>query len=341
MRRIFLVVATLGAALALAGCSAGGDSTDEIAGGGTAAEPPAGQPAEGDAGVDGARGDAPADAAESPRDIVTTGSVSITVDDPIDAADDAVALVLDAGGRVDGRSERAATETSTASATLTLRIPAAELDGVLADLRELGRADDVTLQASDVTVQRQDVDARISSLRASITRLEGLIASPTTTLTDLLALETAITDRRAELESLEAQQRGLTDMIAMSTIQLDLRTEAEAPTTRPDTFVDGVAAGWGALVGFGSTLLVALGVLLPWLALAGIITGAVIALVRGLRGRARRGTDRAAGPDGGTATPGSPTDPSSGGGPVEPPPPAEPGPDREPTPDREPEPARS
>ena len=46
------------------------------------------------------------------------------------------------------------------------------------------------------------------------------------------------------------------------------------------TFWTGLVAGWDAFVGFWSGVLVVVGVLLPWLVTAGIITVVIVYLVR-------------------------------------------------------------
>ena len=172
-------------------------------------------------------------------------------------------IVEAAGGRVDGRTEYAATDSDKGSAHLQLRIPADKLTATLDKLEELGRADQVSLSTSDVTVQSQDLDARINALRASIERLNALMAQATN-IDDLITLESAISDRQGELESLEAQQRYLADQVSMST---DHRcTCAPMPRRRrpfPETSGRGLPTGWDAFVGFWAGLLVVLGVLLP------------------------------------------------------------------------------
>jgi hypothetical protein len=70
----------------------------------------------------------------------------------------------------------------------------------------------------------------------------------------------------------------------MSTITLSLVSVAAAPVVEPDTFLSGLLAGWNAFVAFFAGLLVAFGVLLPWLVFAGLITLVILLLVR----RARR-----------------------------------------------------
>jgi hypothetical protein len=142
------------------------------------------------------------------RQVIMTGNVTITADDPIAASREAVRIVEAAGGRVDGRTEYAPTGGDKGSASLELRIPADKLTATLDKLEKLGRADEVSLSTSDVTVESQDLDARINALRASIERLDGLIAKAKN-IDDLITLEGAISSRQAELESLEAQQRYL------------------------------------------------------------------------------------------------------------------------------------
>lgn len=217
--------------------------------------------------------------ASADRQVITTGYVTVTVSKPLDAATEATRITEQAGGRVDGRSEYAPVNGNQGSATLTLRIPASALTATLDKLKALGAVQEVSLNASDVTMETQDLDARITALRASVDRLLGLLATASDTDT-LIKLETAISDRQGELESLESQQRYYADQVSMSTVTLNLVSEFTAPAAEPDSFLSGIVAGWNAFVGFFAGLLVVLGVLLPWLIFAGIVTFLVIFFVR-------------------------------------------------------------
>jgi uncharacterized small protein (DUF1192 family) len=270
--------------LLLAGCSAGGASGD-LASGGDAGAPVQGPQVVGeDASVDSDG----SFSAEEGREVIVTGSMTVTAEDPSDAAREAVRIVEAAGGRVDARSEYAPSGGDLGSASLTLRIPADKLQAVLDDLAALGRdgkADEVSTYTQDVTVQVADLDSRIATQRGIIERLNALFASATT-IQDLIELETTIAQHQSELESLEAQQRATDDQVALSTLDLYVRSEASAPVAEPLDFLTGLQTGWTAFVGFFSGLLVALGVLLPWLVTTALITAAVIALVRWRRARA-------------------------------------------------------
>ncbi len=271
MRRSLAVpTALILSALALTGCSAAGDYSDTVEGGAPVSdsyvEESSGLTAEGDtSSVD--------------RQVITTGWVTITVTDPRDAAAEAVRITESVGGRVDGRSEYAPRGGDGGSATLTLRLPADELTETLEKLEELGDVQEVSLNATDVTMETQDLDARISAMRASIERLTALLTNATTT-EDLIQLETAISDRQAQLESMESQRRYLADQVSMSTVTLNLVTEQVVDDPAPDNFLDGVIAGWNAFVAFFAGLLVVVGVLVPWLVLAGLITALIVFLIR-------------------------------------------------------------
>jgi len=280
MRRTPLIpTALILAALALAGCSATGSAISSESGGAAA---PQGQPfahgaTKGGAEKSGAVASKPD--LSNDRQVVETGYVTIVVNRPQDAAGDAVRITEQSAGRVDGRNENASTGGKHGSATLTLRIPVSALDATLNKLKALGTVQEVSLSSSDVTMQTQDLGARITALSASVNRLIALLATATDTNT-LISLETAISDRQGALESLESQQRYLADQVAMSTITLNLVSPDQAVVTQPNNFFSGLTAGWAIFVAFFSGLLVGLGVLLPWLVLAGIVAFVIILLVR-------------------------------------------------------------
>ena len=260
-------------ALLLAGCTAASsESTD--ASSGTA--PESGM----DSGVvPGQPADPAQDAAVTDRSVITTGSVSVTVPDPIKAAQDAVTIVEQAGGRVDNRTENPETENRSASANLTLRIPAGDLDRTLDELRALGTVNYVSLNASDVTQQSADLDARITALTTSVDRLLALMSQATST-TDLIAIEGELSSRQTELESMKSQRDYLSDQIEYSTLTLELYATGTVAPGAPDNFWTGIVAGWNTLVAVFGAVLVGVGFALPWLAIAAVAGGIVFLIVR-------------------------------------------------------------
>ncbi|MDH6180215.1 uncharacterized small protein (DUF1192 family) [Microbacteriaceae bacterium SG_E_30_P1] len=277
MRRILLIpTALVLGAIALTGCSAGGADSASA----PAPEVEYQSSEGGSVAVD----EMSTDPTQSERQVIVTGWMTVTVEQPLEAASEAIRIAESVGGRVDGRNEYAPADGNRGSATLTLRLPAEGLTETLDRFKELGEVQEISLDSSDVTMATQDLDARISALSASIERLEALLATATDT-ENLIALETAISDRQAQLESMQAERRYYADQVALSTVTLNLVSTEDAPVERPITFIDGLVAGWNAFVGFFAGLLVVLGVLLPWIILAAIITAAILFFLRWRRSR--------------------------------------------------------
>src|SRR5687768_15097193 len=87
-------------ALLLAGCTAGGDHSSSKEPG--VAEPAAPNLDSGQTSSEG--GEAADSATDTDRSVITTGWMSVTVDDPIESAEVASDIAEQAGGRIDNRS---------------------------------------------------------------------------------------------------------------------------------------------------------------------------------------------------------------------------------------------
>ena len=282
MRRILLpTTALLVAAFALTGCAAAAPGYTESSDGAPA---PMTDSDTSEMSSEGSGGDAAA-IEFADRQVITTGYVTITVEDPITGAREAVRITESVGGRVDARSEYAADDQSGGSATLTLRIPSDDLTATLDKLKELGVVEEVSLNANDVTMQSLDLDARIAAMAASIARLEALVPGAAS-LDDLITLETAISDRRAQLESMQSEQRYLADQVSMSTITLNLVTEyvpvVEVQEGDPLTALQN---GFAALASFFVGLITVLAFLTPGLIVLAILAVLVIVIIRLVRRR--------------------------------------------------------
>ena len=205
------------------------------------------------------------------RDIVTKGSVQMVVAEPTQVADRLVSAVNDAGGRVDSRSERSGSSSPTID--LVVRIPADKLDGVLADAKKLGTVESMSINHTDVTSQRVDLDARMEALQTSVNRLLQLMGRAGN-VADLLAAESSLTQRQAELDSLRAQRAALGDQISYATINVNLSAK---PTVTHRGFVGALQRGWQSLLSAVHGVVVAIGFLIPWIpvlavvALAGVL----------------------------------------------------------------------
>lgn len=282
--------------LALAGCTSADTSTDRVSGVETAeslapsysndALTQEMAPGSQEGGQESTPQGAGADSAE--RSQIITGDLYLTAEDPLATADAVEAQVNAAGGRVDSRSETAQIDGNTPRASLWVRIPADALEDTLDAIEALGVLESKTLSNQDVTLQVVDLDARIAVLEGSIERLQELLEDASSTA-DLVEIETALSERQGELDSLNSQRNYLSDQVQYASIGVDIRSPEDAPEREPDGFVDGIVAGWQAMLAFFAGSIVFFGVIVPWL---GLLVALSIVLWIALRIRRRNTTRR-------------------------------------------------
>jgi hypothetical protein len=198
------------------------------------------------------------------RAVVRTASLSVTVTNVDQAADRALAAAGTAGGRVDGddRNEDSAGR----HAELVLRVPAAKLDALIGTVSKLGHEDSRTVHGDDVTANQADVNARVQELTISVGRLQDFLKH-SGSISDLVSLESTLTQREADLQSTVAQQRALSDQVDLSTLTVDLHTKAGAIRTGsgPAGFGSAVRRALDGLLLSLRWLAALLGYLLPFL----------------------------------------------------------------------------
>ncbi|MEO7447745.1 MAG: DUF4349 domain-containing protein [Humibacillus sp.] len=155
---------------------------------------------------------------------------------------------------------------------LTLSVPEPKLDGVLTELSTLGTISYRSAQAQDVTASDIDTRARIEPARASIERVRALMAK-STDLQQLLSLESELTRRQSDLDSLTQQLADLDRRTTMSDVTVTLWTPAAADQVSADSgVVASLRSAWEGLLGSLTVIVTGLAVLLPWLLLAGLGT---------------------------------------------------------------------
>jgi hypothetical protein len=317
-----VAVASIGlAGLLLAGCtsatnSASTGSHDGAAVAATSAA--ASAPAEGSAGVDkGVDGDgsaassapAPAGAGDAggsagsgsgdiaivdDRQIIRTASVTLQVTVPPGKDDDATTAALNAAASAAATKVRtlapgtggyvSASDGGGSTISVTLRIPAASYDAVMNGLARIGEVTGRTEKTDDVTDEMVDVASRMATMKASVDRIRALLAKADK-IGDVIAIESELTQREADLEALENRQTALRSQVALSTVAVTITavtpvTVAAAPQERGSGFLTGLAAGWRALVSFGTWLGSVIGALLPFLPVIAVAAGVIVWITR-------------------------------------------------------------
>lgn len=246
---------------------------------------------------DGAPEDGPAGGATLTEQIVRTGDLTVDVDDITSAANRVTAVVDAAGGNI-GSDQRYG-DAADGSADLVLRVPPDRFDDLLEAISDLGEEQSRSVSAQDVSRVVADVDARVKSLQNSVDRLLAL-AAQAVSVSDLITIESELSARQSELESLQAQQRALTDQLSLATLSVRL-TASSDPESDDTGFLAGLADGWNALLDAGGGLISVIGLLLPWLILLAVIAVPLWFLVRRQRSPAPAVTTTGSGA--GTAAP--------------------------------------
>lgn len=265
LRRSALAAALGAAALtALFGC---GTSTETASSGGYAMEEPMAM--EADVSMDESR-------TQVAPQVIRTADAYLEVQSVESAVEDVKAATESAGGSID--SQNISRGDDWTSASFTLRIPEAGLDAFLAGLADFGEVQSINVNAQDVTLEVVDLEARITTLEDSISRLREL-QQQTTSVADLVAVESELANRQAELESLNARRDYLANQVSLSTVYLSLSEREVGPSLTPD-FLGGLQRGWDTLLTLGAGLITALGFVLPTVVLVGLIVMVIVFLVR-------------------------------------------------------------
>jgi hypothetical protein len=226
------------------------------------------------------------------RSLVRTAQLSVDADDPVAATRRVRAAVVGAAGTVSQESS------SDSGAQLTIRVPADRLDQLIDSIAGLGHVTNRTSQVVDATEDVVDLGARVASQRAGVDRVRALL-SEARSIGDVVAIESELTRREADLDSLTGRLNALKDQVALSTLVVDVDkapiTKTDAP--QPTGFLAGLAAGWDGLQATASATGAIIGFLVPFLP--------VVALLLGLVWLGRRIARTRRTPAGGTEGPGA------------------------------------
>jgi hypothetical protein len=199
------------------------------------------------------------------RQVVRSATVGLTVDDIADTARRVHGISQTAGGYLSDES------TSDSGGSITLKVPNDKFDATVDELAKLSGKVSRGAHADDVTDQVVDVRSRVATAQASVDRVRALL-SKANSLGDIVQLESELTRREADLESLQQRQSALAGKVALSTVTVSLSKPGKAPepVAKDSTFVTGLTNGWHALLDSLRVLLVIVGAVLPWLIAFGV-----------------------------------------------------------------------
>ncbi len=223
---------------------------------------------------------APAKVEPQQRSLIYTGNISLRVDKVPAKADQAVDIAAGLGGVVG--SDKRGMGGFQSQAVLVLRVPSDQFNRAMAELAKLGEEITRSVQTEDVTEQLVDLDSRLATQRASVDRVRALLARAQT-IGEIVSLESELTRREADLDSLEKRKASVAGMVAMSTITVEIHgpdAQVAAPPMDEPGFLAGLRNGWSAFVNSVKVVLVVIGWLLPWLIAIGVPTWLILWFAR-------------------------------------------------------------
>src|SRR5690349_24560041 len=263
--RLLTTLLLMLALAAAAGCAGGDASNSAPQSASTAPAQSAAAPAEGGGGQsdmktvslerteDPAAPPPPQGQAPAPveRKIIRNATLTLEVEQPSKAMQRVASIAESRGGFVvtsDSRQQTGANgERAYEVITVELRVPAAQFDAALADIR--AAAGTVTAQkitGKDVTEEYIDLEARLRTQRALEDQLLQIMKGAHE-VSDAISVQKELTNVRTEIERVEGRRRFLENQASLSTISVTLQPPATIIGT--NGFFSGVGAAFRDGVG--------------------------------------------------------------------------------------------
>ena len=107
-------------------------------------------------------------------------------------------------------------------ASLTMRVPAEQLDAFLTGVEAYGRITSRSETTEDMTEQYSDNEMRIQTLRTKMERLQTLL-SQAENVSDMLKIESVIADTQYDLDRLEGRQLNIDRRVDMSYVYVNVQ----------------------------------------------------------------------------------------------------------------------
>ena len=202
------------------------------------------------------------------RKVIVTVNLDVQVTDVSSSSVKATSLAEGVGGEVFSQQTNLVAEHPTS--TIVFKVPPGKVNTLLTSLGELGKVQSQTSQAEDVTAQFVDIESRITSAERSVLRAREFL-DKAGTVGELASLESELSRRESDRDSLLGQKRVLESRTSLATITLTLtptpKAAEVAKVEKPKKATVGRALhnGVRTVSDFGKALAIVLAFLLPWI----------------------------------------------------------------------------
>jgi hypothetical protein len=220
------------------------------------------------AGMDMSKMDPTIDNVDHAASVIRYGDMQLASGDVRKTSTEIADLVKAAGGHVETSMVSDESANSSASASLTVRIPETKFDESIAAIGKLAKQTSLTLSSSDVTLQKVDLEAKVNALTTSRDRLLELMKKATNTA-DLIAAEQALAQRQSELDSYKSQLEYLQTQVAESTLNIYIVSDSSSVTQGLRSFKEIFLEGIRSFLHAFQSVILFLFAAIPWVIVLG------------------------------------------------------------------------
>jgi hypothetical protein len=152
----------------------------------------------------------------SDRKVIMTASVQLETGEHDKVVNDIRNIAAGAGGYVQSSSTYLTTQDKKQS-SITIKVPAAQYEPCLTQIKALGKVKSESSSGQDVTRQYIDLSARLKNLQAEEKQLSEIMGM-SKNVSEVLSVEKELFRVRGEIESTQAQLNYLSSQVDFSTI---------------------------------------------------------------------------------------------------------------------------
>ena len=193
--------------------------------------------------------------------LIYTAQVNLEVPDVPASVDSLKALAAGKGGYF-ASSTFSTQYNDRRIATVVIRVPAKEFEGMLAGVKEIGTVTSATTNGEDVTAEYVDLLAQKASYQNQIAQYKEIMKK-SVKVEDIITVQEQIDRVQTSLDRLEGRMRYLNNRIDLSTITVNLAEKEPVGGNTGYSFITTINEGISGLVGMINFLIVALFTLLP------------------------------------------------------------------------------
>lgn len=199
--------------------------------------------------------------------IIKTASISLEVGDVTGAVESLKSLAAANGGFLSSTNVREGYN-NRLTGTVTLRVPQASFDTVIAGTKALGTVRSISTSGEDVTEEYVDLQAQKTSYTNQLAQYNAIMKQ-STRVEDIIAVQEQIDRVQTQLDRLNGRLTYLDNRIDISTITVSLEEPEPVGGQTGHDFIATINAGIAGFLGMIDALIILAFTLLPLIIIGG------------------------------------------------------------------------